>query len=268
MKNITADRHIHQAFDQDLSRLDAMVLEMCDQVAALLRDAITAVTTVNQDLADAVIKRDRIIDELEIQVEEKAVRILALREPKAVDLRWVIAALESSSDLERMGDMAKSIAKRVAILAHFSPIDGIDGVVPMARLILDFMDKLRRAWDDKDSALALQTWTGDAEIDTLFDAMFHHLMVSMIEAPQNITPGTHLLFIAKNLERIGDHITNIAEAIYYLETGHKLDRIRPKTDAHYRVYVPSTSQASSASVGTPFVSGLDFPKGDLSKEEP
>ncbi|MBF0424995.1 MAG: phosphate signaling complex protein PhoU [Magnetococcales bacterium] len=238
MSDITADKHIHQAFDQDLRRLDAMVLDMCGQVIALLQDAITAVTTVDRTLAEAVVQRDRVIDELELQVEELAVRILALREPKAVDLRWVIAALESSSDLERMGDMAKNIAKRVAILAHFTPIEGIEGIAPMARLILDFLAKLRHAWDEKDSILALQTWNGDAEIDSLFDTMFHNILVAMISSPQNITPSTHLLFIAKNLERIGDHITNIAEAIYYLETGHKLDGIRPRTDAQYRVFIP------------------------------
>ncbi|MBF0175291.1 MAG: phosphate signaling complex protein PhoU [Magnetococcales bacterium] len=245
MKNFTAEKHIHHAFDQDLEQLDAMVLEMCDLVASLLQDAVTAVTTIDQSLARTVVERDRAIDELELKVEELAVRILALREPKGVDLRWVIAALESSSDLERMGDMAKNIAKRVAILTHYTPVEGIADILPMSRLILDFLAKLRLAWAEKDSELALQTWTGDAEIDSLFDGMFHNLMMVMIQSPQHITPGTHLLFVAKNLERIGDHITNVAEAIHYVETGHKLDGVRPRTDAHYRYHVPPAAPSDA-----------------------
>ncbi|MBF0135729.1 MAG: phosphate signaling complex protein PhoU [Magnetococcus sp. DMHC-1] len=241
MKKITAEQHTHHSFDEDLRRLDTMLLEMFDQVIALLQDAIKAMTEVDQELASAVVKRDRAIDELEIRVENQAVRILALREPKAVDLRWVIAALESSSDLERMGDMAKNIAKRVAILAHFVPIEGIEGIVPMARLILDSLAKLRQAWAEKNSTLALETWTGDADVDTHFDVTFKNLLFSMIYTPQNITPSTHLLFIAKNLERIGDHVTNIAEALYYLETGRKLDSVRPKTDAHYSTLIPQNA---------------------------
>ncbi|MBF0436334.1 MAG: phosphate signaling complex protein PhoU [Magnetococcales bacterium] len=246
MNKITPDHHIHHAFDQELRQLDAVVLKMCDQVTSLLQDAITAVTTGDLELASAVVKRDQEIDELEFLVKEKTVQILALREPKAVDLRWVIAALESASNLERMGDMAKNIAKRVAILTSFAPMDGIAEINRMAHMIIDFMEKIRQSWAEKNSTPALEAWNGDALVDTLFDALFKNLMVVMIHSPRNITQGTHLLFIAKNLERIGDHITNIAESIYYLETGKKIGSTRPKTDDHYRTSIPLSASSASA----------------------
>ncbi|MBF0422506.1 MAG: phosphate signaling complex protein PhoU [Magnetococcales bacterium] len=246
MNKLTSDHHIHHAFDQELQELDALVLKMCDQVTSLLQDAITAVTSADQGLAYAAVKRDQGIDDLELLVKERTMQILALREPKAVDLRWVIAALESAANLERMGDMAKNIAKRVAILSTFTPMDGIGDITRMARMTVDFLGKIREAWAEKDTALALQTWNGDALIDTLFDALFQNLMVIMIDSPHNITQGMHLLFIAKNLERIGDRITNIAESIYYLESGKKIDSVRPKSDGHYRSSIPQASHSSLA----------------------
>jgi phosphate transport system protein len=197
----------------------------------MLVDSIAALARRDAPLAQAVIAADTRLDVLQREVEERAILMIARRQPLAVDLREAIAAIRVSGDIERIGDLAKNIGKRtLAISGPFQPQKIVVGVQHMADLVLSQLKNVLDAFAQRRSETALEVWRGDGQIDALYTSLFRELLTYMMEDPRNISYCVHLLFCAKNIERIGDHSTNIAETIYYLVTGETLAIERPKND--------------------------------------
>ncbi len=223
------EHHIVQTFDQDLESLGRKIAEMGGIAEKLLSDAIDSLVDCDDALAQMTVNNDRRLDLLQREIEEQGILMIARRQPMAVDLREIIAAIRISSDLERIGDLAKNIAKR-AIKTH-SELQiprasiGLRSMHETAALLLkDVLD----AYAQRDAERAKNVWTHDAELDLLYDSVFRGLLTFMMEDPRNITFCAHLLFVSKNIERIGDHATNIAETVSYLVTGEVLPLERPK----------------------------------------
>ena len=177
-----------------------------------------------------MVQSDTRIDELEHQISIMAVRMLALRQPMAQDLREVVAALKISGDLERIGDYAANVAKRAIALSHTPPIQPANGIPRMARLAQQIIKDVLDAYIEHDADKALEVWQRDEEVDEMYTSLFRELLTYMMEDPRNISPCTHLLFIAKNIERIGDHATNVAETVHFLVLGRPIAALRPKGD--------------------------------------
>jgi phosphate transport system protein len=197
---------------------------------SMLADAIDALAKRDAELAAEVVSGDRKLDQLEGEVNDLALRLLALRQPTAGDLRAVLAALKISSDLERAGDLAKNVAKRTIIIAKTSPVASVSGIVNLGALVQGRIKTTIDAFVARDANLAMDVWSSDEEVDQLHTSLFRELLTYMMEDPRNITPCAHLLFIAKNIERIGDHITNIAERIVFVVKGRMPQRDRHKED--------------------------------------
>jgi len=223
--------HIVKSYDQELHRLDNIVAEMGGLAESQLASAIEAVAKRDSDLAAKVIESDAQVDELEREVEALVVRLLALRQPMARDLRQIIAALKISTDLERIGDYATNVAKRSIALDQTPPVRPVHTLPRMSRLAGQMIKDILDAYVERDAEKALQVWLRDEELDEMYTSYFRELLTYMIEDPRNITSGTHLLFMAKNLERIGDHTTNIAETLYFLINGTPMQQVRPKRDS-------------------------------------
>ncbi len=224
--------HIVTSFDEELGVLSQRIAEMGGLAEQAASDAIQAL--VNRDVAQAqaVIAGDRRLDQLQRDVEEKAVLMIARRQPMARDLREIMAAIHIANDLERVGDLAKNTAKRViAIEDNFGSQRLVAGVEHMSDLSLAQLKDVLDAFASHDLPAALAVWEQDNEIDAMYTSLFRELLTYMMEDPRNITFCTHLLFCAKNIERIGDHATNIAETLYYVVTGNTLADERPKQDA-------------------------------------
>lgn len=223
--------HTAGAFDTDLRELSNKIRKMGRLGQRQIREAIQALASRDVALAKQVVVADDQVDALQREIEEKAVVTIARRQPMAIDLREIVGALRISNDLERIGDRAENIAKRALLLT-----DGlrINEVMPqlqhMAQLVVDQLDMVLRSYDERDVALALTVWNKDRDVDAVDNALFRELLTYMMENPRNITFCTHLLFCAKNLERIGDHATNIAETVYYIVQGHPILEERPKAD--------------------------------------
>lgn len=231
--------HTVRSFDEDLQALTRRVAEMGGLVERLIDDAVTALTRADSERANRVIADDRTVDDLHREIEEKAILLIARRQPVAVDLRLVIAALRISHDIERIGDLAKNIAKRaLAIEGQFQPRSLIVGVEHMTQLALGQVKAVLDAYTARDDAAALAVRRRDDEIDTLFNSLFRELLTYMMEDPRNISLCTHLLFCAKNIERIGDHATNIAETVHYTVTGEQMRDERPKADETSLTAIP------------------------------
>jgi phosphate transport system protein len=225
------NEHTAKAFDADLQELTRKVAEMGGLAEREIADAIQALTRRDADLAKRVVASDQTIDLLQQEIEEKAVLTIARRQPMAVDLREIVAALRVSSDLERIGDMAKNIAKRVGALeGDFYPSKLLRGVEHMTSLVLSQLKQVLDAYASRDVASALAVWKGDEEIDALCTSLFRELLTYMMEDPRNITFCIHLMFCAKNIERMGDHATNIAETVHYMVGGRPITDPRPKGD--------------------------------------
>jgi phosphate transport system protein len=223
--------HIVKQFDEDLKNLSEMIAEMGGLAEKLVAESIAALLKRDLNAAQRIIATDRTIDRLQHQIEEKAVLTIAKRQPMAVDLREVVAALRVSNDLERIGDLAKNVAKRViALEGQLQPPKLAGGVDHLTELVLAQLKKVLDAYARRDAAKALEVWQRDGEIDALYTSLFRELLTYMMEDPRNIGFSTHLLFCAKNVERIGDHATNIAETIHYLVSGEMLTDERPKQD--------------------------------------
>lgn len=231
--------HTVAAFDQELQRLDELLVREFGLVHDMIHDAMVAVSRFDNQLAQQVIFRDAEVDDLDMSIEENAIKILALRSPLADDLRWVIAIQKASSELERMGDLGKNIGKRVGVLTLHPLPEAAGGLRIMGFMVLEQLDRVKQAWIEEKTEPAMAVWEGDEAVDTLYDSMFRELLTHMMESPKNISSCTHLLFIAKNLERIGDHITNIAEDLYYRIKGEKPTMARPKADKTCLVTTPS-----------------------------
>jgi phosphate transport system protein len=219
--------HIVTAYDEELKQLHALIGRMGGLVETQLEGAVQAVLKRDPDLAQRIRQGDKEIDRLEHDADAMALRLIALRQPMAVDLRNTIAALKIAADLERFGDHAKSIAKRAIAISQMPriPAPGLDR---MARIVQGMIKDVLDAYLANDLEKALGVWRRDEEVDQLYNSLFRELLTYMMEDPRNITACTHLLFIAKNLERMGDHATNIAEIVHYQVTGTELPDDRPK----------------------------------------
>ncbi len=215
--------HTDLSFDADLETLDRHISEMGVIAEKMLSDAMDALATMNADLAHRVIETDLRLDVLQRTVEDEAVRTLARRQPVAIDLRDVIGVMRISADLERIGDQAKNIAKRTTKIAGETRLArAIIGLRSMHDVAANQLKDVLDAYAQRDAAAARVVWERDAELDALEDSVFRDLLTFMMEDPRNITFCTHLLFCAKNLERVGDHATNIAETVVYIVTGENL----------------------------------------------
>jgi phosphate transport system protein len=219
-----------KSYDEDLSQLKTMLAQMGGLVEQQLDDAIDALTRRDTALADRVIQHDERVDVLEHQIEEKAILTIARRQPVARDLREIMVAIRVASDLERIGDLAKNTAKRTHAMSDQLPRKLMAGVTRMGRLAQVELKNILDAYSRTDAEMAMEVWRSDEELDALYNSIFRELLTYMMEDPRNISLCTHLLFGAKNMERIGDHATNIAENIYYLVQGKPLSEERPKKD--------------------------------------
>jgi phosphate transport system protein len=221
--------HTVKSFDLELEALDRHIAEMGGIAEKMLADAMDALAGMNAELAQKVISSDPRLDALQREIEDYAVRTIARRQPMAVDLREIIGAIRISADLERIGDLAKNIAKRGAKIAGESRIPrAIIGLKSMHDLAAMQLNDVLDAYAQRDPERAKAVWSRDLELDSLEDSVFRDLLTHMMEDPRNITFCTHLLFCSKNLERVGDHTTNIAETIVYIVTGETLPADRPR----------------------------------------
>jgi phosphate transport system protein len=225
-----ASEHVIKRYDAELKRLRAMLTEMGGIVENQVALAADAIMNRNAAAATHAVEDDPKVDALEREIEQFVIRLLALRQPVAEDLRRIVAALKVSTDLERVGDYAANVAKRSIVLGQFSFPYSLAGVAHMAHLVQDQLKSIIDALGASDSEKAVEVWRSDRVVDDIYNALFRELITYMMEDPRNITPCTHLLFIAKNLERIGDHATNIAELVYYAVKGETLPDARPKGD--------------------------------------
>lgn len=224
-------KHTLKAYDAELNELRAMISQMGGMAQSLLEDSISALLSRDGERARKLIEADKAIDALEIEVERLAVQTIALRAPMADDLREIIAALKISAILERIGDYAKNIAKRATVLAETEQFEQMAILPEMSRMASAMIKSTLDAFVERDAAKAADVRERDAHVDSLYNALFRELLTHMMENPRAITPSTHLLFIAKNIERIGDHSTNAAEIVYYSVTGNILDTAREKKDS-------------------------------------
>jgi phosphate transport system protein len=223
--------HTIKAFDADLRELKRRVAEMGGLVERQIVDEADALARSDIMLAQRVITVDDIVDKLQRDIETMGVEIIARRQPMAVDLREIVGALRISNDLERIGDLAKNIAKRVIALdGEAVPRQLIRGVMHMTELVLGQLKCVLDSYARLDVAAAVAVWKSDQEIDAITRSVFEELMSHMRADPQSITLGIHLLFCAKNIERKGDHATNIAEFVHYVADGRALHAARPKGD--------------------------------------
>jgi phosphate transport system protein len=222
--------HIFKAYDQDIATLKSMLVEMGGLAEEQLNNAILALTRNDTKLADEVIRSDVRLDELERRIEEKAILTIAKRQPVALDLREIIVAIRVSSDIERIGDLAKNTAKRTHAIAEPLPRKLSQGLARMGALAQAELKDVLDAYSRRDSDKAMAVWRADEDLDALYNSIFRELLTYMMEDPRNIGLCTHLLFGAKNLERIGDHATNVAENTYFLIHGKNLAEDRPKKD--------------------------------------
>jgi phosphate transport system protein len=238
--------HVVKSYDQELHRLDNIVAEMGGLAESQLASAMEAVVKRDSDLAAQVIENDTKIDELERELEGLVVRLLALRQPMAVDLRQIVAALKISTDLERIGDYASNVAKRSIALEQFAAVRPVHSLSRMGRLGGRMIKDILDAYVQRDAEKAMAVWLRDEELDEMYTSLFRELLTYMIEDPRNITAGTHLLFMAKNLERIGDHCTNIAETLYFLVHGAPMLQARPKGDRTSLAVSPAPGEGERA----------------------
>jgi phosphate transport system protein len=220
--------HIVSSFDEDLVQVQAKISEMGGLCEELLSKALESVQTRDAKLAREVIERDKALDALEKLLEEQVVKVIALRQPMAADLRVLIAALKIASVLERIGDLAKNIGKRAIPLSAARQVKLTTSIVRMGRATLTQLSDVLNAHASRDVDLAVQIWNQDYEIDEMYNAIFREVVTYMVEDSRLIGVGAQLLFLAKNLERIGDHTTHISEMIHYIVTGRTLGDDRPK----------------------------------------
>jgi len=223
--------HTAKAFDSDLQEIMRKVAEMGGLVEKQISDAAQALLERDAELAERVIATDPTIDAMQRDIEEKAILTIARRQPMAIDLREIVGAMRVCNDLERIGDHAKHIGKRVVALGgDLYPQTLIRGVDHMAELVLAQIKQVLDAYAGRDLQGALAVWKGDEEVDALCTSLFRELLTYMLEDPRNITFCMHLMFCAKDIERMGDHATNIAETVYFIIEGRPITDQRPKGD--------------------------------------
>jgi phosphate transport system protein len=226
----SSKEHIIKSYDDELTRLTGEIVRMGELAVSQLEAAIDVIDRRDERAAQHVVNNDDAIDLLEQEISHDVVRLLALRAPIAGDLRNVFAALRIAADIERIGDYAANVAKRSIPLSMVAPVAPTTGLGYLAELAAKEVRDVLIAYRDRDAERAYQVWKDDAELDEAYTGYFRQLLTYMMEDPRNITPCTHLLFMAKNIERIGDHATNIAESVWYQVNGEPLTAQRAKRD--------------------------------------
>lgn len=235
--------HIVKSFDQELSQIENMILEMGGMVEIQIGQAIAALYDRDTELAKKVRTDDRAVDRLEAKIDENTLQILTLRQPMADDLRNVICALKISSNLERIGDYAANIAKRTDVLSGVSKIGTAEKTIRrMGDMVQKMVADVLNAYIKKDLAMADELRLRDEEVDHMHNTLFRELLTYMMEDPRNITPCTHMLFVARNLERMGDHATTIAEQIHYVVTGSPPEEKRPISDRTSQIGISNENE--------------------------
>ena len=234
--------HTVKSFGEQLETLSALVAQMGGLTEAQFASAIEAISRRDSAAAERAVGGDARIDEMQVEIEERALKLLALRQPMAVDLRETLAAIKTAGELERIGDLAKNIAKRALVLNREPPIRLTQSLARMGKAAQNQLKQVLDAFSNRNAEEAETVWNRDGEIDEIYNSLFRELLTYMMEDPRNITSATHLLFMAKNVERIGDHATNIAETIYFLVKGERLNETRPKGDrSSIAVVVPAAA---------------------------
>src|SRR3954469_10395944 len=241
-----SNEHIVKSFAQELQRLANLITQMGGVAEAQVESAVQALVRRDTAIASQVIQSDLRIDTYEREIDNETLRLLALRQPMASDLREIVSALKIAADLERIGDYAANIAKRSLALAQLPAVRPVGAIPRMGRLVQEIMKEVLDAFIERDVDKAVAARRRDEELDDLYTSLFREVLTYMMEDPRNITPCTHLLFIAKNLERIGDHATNIAETIHFLIIGQPLITTRPKGDTSSQMVVSPTDAESQA----------------------
>lgn len=223
--------HIVRAYAEELRRVRELVARMGGLAERQVADSVSALVRRDADLATEVMARDADIDALEREIETFCIRLLALRQPVGADLRLVVAALKIIHEIERIGDYARNAAKRSIVLSQQPSFGSLNGFQRMATLVQENLKGAMDALVNEDAARADEVWAADQPVDEVYNGIFREMLTFMMEDPRNITAATHLLFVAKNLERIGDHATNIAETVHYAVQGEALSEERPKADS-------------------------------------
>jgi phosphate transport system protein len=215
--------HTLKAFDEDMERLRGLIGEMGDLAQRAVRESMRCLAERDIEGALRVVAGDKEIDALEVETDRRVIQLIALRAPMAGDLREAVAALKISGVVERIGDYAKNIAKRVPLLNGASAVEPMSLLPEMARIATEMVTDVLRAFVERDAQAAVRVCERDQAVDDFYDSIFRTLLTHMMENPHNIGQSAHLLFVAKNLERVGDHATNIAEMVYYAATGDYMD---------------------------------------------
>jgi phosphate transport system protein len=230
--------HTFQAYDEELRFLATRIAAMGGHAERMVEEAVAALVHSDEALARTVVENDVVLDEAQREIDDKAILIIARRQPMAIDLREIIGAIRISADLERVGDLGKNIAKRVAAAGQArQPARLFRGIEALAELALTQLKDVLDAYGSRAVERIAAVRDRDEEIDAKYTSLFRELLTYMMEDPRNITACTHLLFCAKNIERIGDHATNIAETVHYIVTGSQLPAERPKEDESHKVVV-------------------------------
>ena len=233
--------HIVSAYDEELKFLSKRIAAMGGHAERMVEQAIAALVNADPGLAQKVIQDDLVLDEGQREIDDKAIIIIAKRQPMATDLREIVGAIRISADIERVGDLGKNVAKRVAaIIDGRQPNSLFRGLEALANLALTQLKEVLDVYASRSVEKIGFVRDRDDQIDAMYTSLFRELLTYMMEDPRNITPCTHLLFCAKNIERIGDHATNIAETIYYIVTGDQMPADRPKGDKTDQVVMPGT----------------------------
>ena len=233
------NKHIASAFDRDLDNIQALIMKMGGLVETAISDASKALEMRDIEMAEVVRKNDKLIDALEEEVATEVARVIAMRSPTAGDLRTVLSVMKISGNLERVGDYAKNLAKRTSVLSEMQPVNGTGASIRrMAKLVSVMLKDALDAYIQRDADLAADVRARDTEVDQMYNALFREFLTHMMEDPRNITACMHLHFIAKNIERMGDHVTSMSEQVIYLVTGEVPDDDRDKADKTSYVTAP------------------------------
>ena len=226
--NPQTGNHIVKSYDEELAQLNNDIIKMGGLTENQIARSIECVVKRDPDLATKVIADDELVDELNYEIDIQTTRLLALRQPMALDLRHIVAALKISADLERIADYAANIAKRAITLSSAAPVAPVHSIPRMSRMAQQMVNDVLDAYIARDVDKAIAVWEADETLDNMYTSLFREALTYMIEDPRSISICTHLLFIAKNIERIGDHVTNISETIYFLVHGDRMRQSRPK----------------------------------------
>jgi phosphate transport system protein len=236
--------HIVSAYDEELKYISKRIAAMGGHAERMVEQAVAALVNADPELAQKVIRDDTVLDEGQREIDDKAIIIIARRQPMATDLREIIGAIRISADLERVGDLGKNVAKRVvAVTDGRQPTSLFRGLEALANLALTQLKEVLDVYASRSVEKIGFVRDRDDQIDAMYTSLFRELLTYMMEDPRNITPCTHLLFCAKNIERIGDHATNIAETIYYIVTGEQMPAERPKSDKTDRISLSAVQPA-------------------------